>query len=83
MGCVIVEGYGLTECVAPACLTVQGDPSPDHVGPPLPCNNIKLEAWVNIVLGTLFPFKYAKPQIKKNTGKLKFVGKGYFKCIVI
>ena len=43
MGCVIVEGYGLTECVAPACLTVQGDPSPDHVGPPLPCNNIKLE----------------------------------------
>ena len=23
MGCVIVEGYGLTECVAPACLTVQ------------------------------------------------------------
>ena len=22
---------------------VLGDPSPDHVGPPLPCNNIKLE----------------------------------------
>ena len=26
LGCVIVEGYGQTECVAPACLTVQGDP---------------------------------------------------------
>ena len=43
MGCIIVEGYGQTECVAPCTLTAQGDPQPDHVGPPLPCNNIKLE----------------------------------------
>ena len=43
MGCLIVEGYGQTECVAPCALTVPGDPQPDHVGPPLPCNNIKLE----------------------------------------
>ena len=42
LGCVVVEGYGQTECVAPATLTVQGDPDPDNVGPPLPCNNIKL-----------------------------------------
>jgi len=53
MGCVLVEGYGQTECVAPCSLTVQGDPAPDHVGPPLPCNNIKLkdipdmEYWTN------------------------------------
>eukprot|EP00092_Neocalanus_flemingeri_P012319 GFUD01013279.1.p1 GENE.GFUD01013279.1~~GFUD01013279.1.p1 ORF type:complete len:666 (+),score=116.54 GFUD01013279.1:120-2117(+) len=43
MGCIILEGYGQTECVAPCTLTTPGDPQPDHVGPPLPCNNIKLE----------------------------------------
>ena len=43
MGCIIVEGYGQTECVAPCTLTAPGDPHPDHVGPPLSCNNIKLE----------------------------------------
>jgi len=42
LGCVIVEGYGQTECVAPATLTVQGDSTPDHVGPPIPCCAIKL-----------------------------------------
>jgi len=42
MGCVIVEGYGLTECVGPVTLNVPGDPHPDQVGPPLPCNNVKL-----------------------------------------
>ena len=43
MGCIIVEGYGQTECVAPCTLTAPGDPHPDHVGPPLPCNNIMLK----------------------------------------
>ena len=43
LGCILVEGYGQTECVAPSTLTIQGDPQPDHVGPPLPCNNLKLE----------------------------------------
>ncbi|CAG0882553.1 unnamed protein product [Cyprideis torosa] len=42
LGCVIVEGYGQTECVAPATLTLQGDSVPEHVGPPLPCCQIKL-----------------------------------------
>ena len=42
LGCVLVESYGQTELVAPATLTVQGDPDPDNVGPPLPCNHIKL-----------------------------------------
>ena len=42
MGCVILEGYGLTECVGPVTLNVPGDPHPDQVGPPLPCNNVKL-----------------------------------------
>jgi len=42
LGCIIVEGYGQTECVAPCTLTAPGDPQPDQVGPPLPCNNIKL-----------------------------------------
>ncbi|XP_066956154.1 long-chain-fatty-acid--CoA ligase 1 isoform X2 [Macrobrachium rosenbergii] len=42
LGCVIVEGYGQTECGAPATLTIQGDYRPDHVGPPIACNAIKL-----------------------------------------
>jgi len=42
LGCLIVEGYGQTECVAPCTLTAPGDPQPDQVGPPLGCNNIKL-----------------------------------------
>ena len=37
-----MEGYGQTECVAPATLTVQGDYHPEHVGPPLASNAIKL-----------------------------------------
>lgn len=28
--------------MGPVSLTVPGDPAPDQVGPPLPCNNIKL-----------------------------------------
>ena len=41
-GCIIVEGYGQTECVGPCTLTVPGDPQPGHVGPPIPCNIVKL-----------------------------------------
>ena len=37
-----MEGYGQTECTAACTLTVQGDSTPDHVGPPLPCNVLKL-----------------------------------------
>ncbi|XP_016922108.1 long-chain-fatty-acid--CoA ligase 1 isoform X2 [Apis cerana] len=42
LGCLIVEGYGQTECCAPITLTVQGDHVPEHVGPPVPCCCIKL-----------------------------------------
>ncbi|XP_042895972.1 long-chain-fatty-acid--CoA ligase 6 [Parasteatoda tepidariorum] len=42
LGCMILEGYGQTECVAPATMTLIGDNSVGHVGPPLPCNHIKL-----------------------------------------
>ncbi|XP_043204454.1 long-chain-fatty-acid--CoA ligase 1-like isoform X2 [Amphibalanus amphitrite] len=42
LGCTVLEGYGQTECVAPCTLTLQGDARPDHVGPPLPCCDIKL-----------------------------------------
>lgn len=42
LGCLIVEGYGQTECCAPITLTVQGDHVPEHVGPPVACNCIKL-----------------------------------------
>ncbi|XP_014663192.1 PREDICTED: long-chain-fatty-acid--CoA ligase 1-like [Priapulus caudatus] len=42
VGCAVLEGYGQTECVAPCTLTTYGDNTPGHVGPPLPCNQIKL-----------------------------------------
>ncbi|XP_011503341.1 PREDICTED: long-chain-fatty-acid--CoA ligase 5 isoform X2 [Ceratosolen solmsi marchali] len=42
LGCLIVEGYGQTECAAPITLSVQGDPIPEHVGPPVACCCIKL-----------------------------------------
>ncbi|XP_034946789.1 long-chain-fatty-acid--CoA ligase 1 isoform X2 [Chelonus insularis] len=42
LGCLIVEGYGQTECCAPITLTVQGDYIPEHVGPPVACCCVKL-----------------------------------------
>ncbi|XP_049803053.1 long-chain-fatty-acid--CoA ligase 1 isoform X1 [Schistocerca nitens] len=42
LGCLVVEGYGQTECSAPVTLTVQGDHVPDHVGPPVACCCVKL-----------------------------------------
>ena len=38
----VFEGYGQTECTVGATLTLPGDFGPGHVGPPLPCNLIKL-----------------------------------------
>jgi long-chain acyl-CoA synthetase len=42
LGCVVVEGYGQTECVAASTITLEGDSVPGHVGVPSPCNIIKL-----------------------------------------
>lgn len=42
LGCLVVEGYGQTECAAPITLTINGDSDTDHVGPPIACNAIKL-----------------------------------------
>ncbi|KAL0274718.1 UNVERIFIED_CONTAM: hypothetical protein PYX00_002780 [Menopon gallinae] len=42
LGCLVVEGYGQTECTAPVTLTVQGDYVPEHVGPPVSCCCVKL-----------------------------------------
>lgn len=36
------EGYGQTENSAGCTLTLPGDVTAGHVGPPLPCNKIKL-----------------------------------------
>jgi long-chain acyl-CoA synthetase len=40
--CQIHEGYGQTECGAPATLTWNGDPSSGHVGSPYPTLEVKL-----------------------------------------
>ena len=42
LGCLIVEGYGQTECVCPCTLTMPGDHTVGHVGPPLASCAIKL-----------------------------------------
>ncbi|VDM41154.1 unnamed protein product [Toxocara canis] len=42
LGCIVVEGYGQTECSAAASAQMEGDPSVGHVGIPLMCNAIKL-----------------------------------------
>lgn len=42
LGCVIVEGYGQTECTAPVSLTVVGDSVTEHVGPPVACCCVKV-----------------------------------------
>lgn len=42
LGCLIVEGYGQTECTAPVSLTIYGDSVPEHVGPPVACNCVKV-----------------------------------------
>lgn len=42
LSCLIIEGYGQTECTAPVTLAIQGDVTPDHVGPPVACCCIKV-----------------------------------------
>uniref|UniRef100_A0A0B7BI38 Long-chain-fatty-acid--CoA ligase n=1 Tax=Arion vulgaris TaxID=1028688 RepID=A0A0B7BI38_9EUPU len=42
VGCPILEGYGQTENSAVCTLTIPGDSEAGHVGPPIPCNMIKL-----------------------------------------
>ncbi|CAB3408257.1 unnamed protein product [Caenorhabditis bovis] len=42
MGCVVVEGYGQTECVAAATVSMEGDSLAGHVGMVIPSAQIKL-----------------------------------------
>lgn len=42
LGCYVLEGYGQTESTAAASIQLMGDNTYGHVGPPLPCNKIKL-----------------------------------------
>ncbi|VDD95642.1 unnamed protein product [Enterobius vermicularis] len=42
LGCIVIEGYGQTECVAACTLAVEADCDYGHVGIPTPCNAIKL-----------------------------------------
>uniref|UniRef100_A0A0N5AZZ6 Long-chain-fatty-acid--CoA ligase n=1 Tax=Syphacia muris TaxID=451379 RepID=A0A0N5AZZ6_9BILA len=42
LGCIVIEGYGQTECVAACSLALEADCEYGHVGIPTPCNAIKL-----------------------------------------
>ncbi|KAJ8335894.1 hypothetical protein SKAU_G00392360 [Synaphobranchus kaupii] len=42
LGCQFYEGYGQTECTAGCTMSMPGDWTAGHVGPPLPCNLVKL-----------------------------------------
>lgn len=63
LGCVIVEGYGQTECTAPISLTIVGDSVTDHVGPPVACCCVKVEIYnfllflfeSNLIFRSFFP----------------------------
>lgn len=46
LGCLVVEGYGQTECTAPITCTVQGDSIPEHVGPPVSCCCVKVSIFI-------------------------------------
>lgn len=50
LGCLIIEGYGQTECTAPVSLTVAGDHVADHVGPPVACCCVKVNIYIRIQL---------------------------------
>ncbi|VDP07260.1 unnamed protein product [Heligmosomoides polygyrus] len=41
MGCVVVEGYGQTECVAACTVSMEGDSNAGHVGMVIPSASIK------------------------------------------
>lgn len=42
LGCFVLEGYGQTESAGVISLTLPGDYTSGHVGPPLPCCVVKL-----------------------------------------
>ena len=42
LGCHVLEGYGQTEATAGVSITLVGESTPGHVGPPLPCNIVKV-----------------------------------------
>ncbi|PAV66465.1 hypothetical protein WR25_22503 [Diploscapter pachys] len=42
MGCIVVEGYGQTECVAACTVSMEGDSKAGHVGMVIPSCKIKL-----------------------------------------
>lgn len=53
LGCLVVEGYGQTECTGAITLTVQGDHVPNHVGPPVSCNAVKVHSIDYIQINTI------------------------------
>ncbi|KAJ8941580.1 hypothetical protein NQ314_010355, partial [Rhamnusium bicolor] len=86
LGCLVVEGYGQTECTAPITLTIQGDHIPGHVGPPVACCCVKLvdvpemEYWSKnnqgevCVKGTnVFQGYYKDPEKTEENGTLKII----------
>ncbi|KAL7868295.1 hypothetical protein SRHO_G00096790 [Serrasalmus rhombeus] len=42
LGCQFYEGYGQTECTAGCTITLSGDWTGGHVGPPMPCNHVNV-----------------------------------------
>lgn len=63
LGCLVVEGYGQTECTAPISCTVQGDHMTEHVGPPVSCCCIKVREPVEFELSLRFDNLFTYPQL--------------------
>uniref|UniRef100_F1KYL3 Long-chain-fatty-acid--CoA ligase n=1 Tax=Ascaris suum TaxID=6253 RepID=F1KYL3_ASCSU len=71
-GCIIIEGYGQTECVAACTSGVEADYEPGHVGIPISCNAVKLVDVPELNY-------YAKDQVGEICIRGNNVFKGYYK----
>ncbi|CAJ0931333.1 unnamed protein product, partial [Mesorhabditis belari] len=73
LGCVVREGYGLTESTACGTITLEGDHDTGHVGVPMPCVEMKL-----------LPVTNPEKKVDSTCGEICFrgpiVAKGYFKA---
>ncbi|CAI2308543.1 unnamed protein product [Caenorhabditis sp. 36 PRJEB53466] len=72
MGCVVVEGYGQTECVAACTVSMEGDSLAGHVGMVIPSAQIKLVDVPELNY-------YAKDNAGEVCVKGHIIFKGYYK----
>ncbi|VDK42393.1 unnamed protein product [Anisakis simplex] len=71
-GCIVIEGYGQTECVAACTASIEADCDATHVGLQIPCNAVKLVDVPDLNY-------YAKDQVGEVCVRGNNVFNGYYK----